>query len=285
LDQCPRYNKIDPYWGAVNAVIESARNVAAVGAVPQALTDCLCFGNPEKPEQMWEFTESVRGIAEACRAIGLPDYPGASLPIISGNVSLYNESSVCAIPPSPMISCLGNMPDVSRVVTKHFQKTGSELFLIGERLDECGGSVYYDLFNELGANVPKPDLTKISAEIQAVTTAIQQGLVLSAHDISDGGIAVALAEMSFKNQIGICVTLLGDLSETKKLFSETGGFILEIAKNKVAELKKIFARYQLVLIHIGQTTQQPQLQIQNCIDMPVDEAKKAWENGLREKLL
>ncbi|MCE3237793.1 MAG: purL [Gammaproteobacteria bacterium] len=285
LDQCPRYNKIDPYWGAVNAVVESARNVAAVGAVPQALTDCLCFGNPEKPDQMWDFTESVRGIADACRAIGLPEYPDASLPVISGNVSLYNESSAGAIPPSPMISCLGNMSDVGCAVTKHFQKVGSELFLIGERLDECGGSVYYDLFNELGANVPKPDLTKIAAEIRAVTTAIQQGLVLSAHDISDGGIAVALAEMSFKNQIGACVTIPGDLSQTKKLFSETGGFILEIAKNKVAELKKIFLRYHVSLINLGQTIQQPQLQIQNCINLSVHEAKTAWENGLREKLL
>ncbi len=113
LDQCPRYNKIDPYWGAVNAVVEAARNVTAVGALPQAATDCLCFGNPEKPEQMWDFTESVRGIADACEAIGLKEYPGAALPVISGNVSLYNESKAGAIPASPMISCLGNMPDVS----------------------------------------------------------------------------------------------------------------------------------------------------------------------------
>ena len=285
LDQCPRYNKIDPYWGAVNAVVESARNVAAVGAIPQAVTDCLCFGNPEKPEQLWDFTESVRGIADACRAIGLPDYPGASLPIISGNVSLYNESAAGAIPPSPMISCLGNMPDVRRAITNALQKTGSDLFLIGERLDECGGSVYYDVFNQLGAHVPKPDLTHIAAEIRAVATAIQQGLVLSAHDISEGGIAVALAEMSFKNQIGIEAAIPGDLEDRKKLFSQTGGFILEVEKNKVAELKKIFSRYKVILIHLGQTTQQPQLQLQNCIDIPIAHAKTAWENGLREKLV
>src|SRR3990167_1102539 len=110
LDQCPRYNKIDPYWGAVNAVVESARNVAAVGALPQALTDCLCFGNPEKPEQMWDFTESVRGIADACKAIGLKEFPDASLPVISGNVSFYNESKTGVISRSPMVSGWCNFP-------------------------------------------------------------------------------------------------------------------------------------------------------------------------------
>lgn len=285
LDQCPRYNKIDPYWGAVNAVVEAARNVAAVGAVPQAVTDCLCFGNPEKSEQMWDFTESVRGIADACKAIGLKEFPNVSLPIISGNVSLYNESKAGAIPASPMISCLGNMPDVRKVVTKNLQQVGSELFLIGERRNECGGSVYYDLFRELGANVPKPDLINIAAEIHAVVEVIQQGLVLSAHDISDGGLAVALAEMTFKNQIGAKIEIPGELVSAKKLFSETGGFILEIVPDKLAEVKNIFDRNRIPLIHLGQTIKQPDICIQKHIDLPINVAKKAWENGLREKLL
>ena len=285
LDQCPRYNKIDPYWGAVNAVVESARNVAAVGALPQAATDCLCFGNPEKPEQMWDFTESVRGIADACKAIGLKEYPGAPLPIISGNVSLYNESKSGAIPASPMISCLGNMPDVKKVTTKNLQRANTMLVLVGERKDECGGSVYYDLHGELGANVPKPDLTKIAAEIFAVTDAIQQGMILSAHDISEGGLAVALAEMSFKNQIGILIEIAGNLSAEKILFGETGGFVLEVEKDKLNTLKKIFNHYQVPLFEIGHTSKQPQLKMQGCIDLSVKDAKLAWENGLREKLL
>lgn len=285
LDQCPRYNKIDPYWGAVNAVVEAARNVAAVGALPQAATDCLCFGNPEKPEQMWDFTESVRGIGAACKAIGLKDYPDAALPIISGNVSLYNESKQGAIPASPMISVLGNMPDVRKAITKSLQRKDSVVMLVGERKDECGGSVYYDLHDELGANVPKPDLTKIAAEIFAVTDAIRQGLVLSAHDISDGGVAVALAEMTFKKCIGISVKIPGDLSTDKILFSETGGFILEVPKVHVPEIKKLFAHYQVSIFDIGFTTDRALLQMQGCIDFPVNEAKAAWENGLREKLL
>lgn len=285
LDQCPRYNKIDPYWGAVNAVVEAARNIAAVGALPQAATDCLCFGNPEKPEQMWDFTESVRGIADACLAIGLKEYPGASLPVISGNVSLYNESKSGAIPASPMISCLGNMPDVRKALTKNFQQPGSALVLIGERKNECGGSVYYDLQGELGANIPKPDLKQIGTEIVALNDAIQQSLILSAHDISDGGIAVALAEMSFKNNVGVSVDIQGQLPPQAMLFSETGGFILEVEKNKLNALKSVFTGYNIPFFEIGWTTSDPRLKMQKCIDLPVAEAKTAWENGLRDKLL
>jgi len=282
LDHNPRYNKIDPYWGAVNAVVESARNVAAVGAVPQAITDCLCFGNPEKPEQMWELTEAVRGIADACRAVGLKEFPENSLPVIAGNVSLYNESKQGAIPASPMISCLGSMPDATQAVSSHLQQVGSYLVLVGERKDECGGSVYYHLFDELGANVPKPDLTTVSREIHAVTDAIQQGLVLSAHDISEGGVATALAEMSFRNQIGFNIQVPGDLPEDKKLFSETGGFVLEVTKENLAKVQQLF---KIPIFVLGNTVSGSRLQMQNRIDLSVSEARTAWENGLREKLL
>ncbi|TAK76914.1 MAG: phosphoribosylformylglycinamidine synthase subunit PurL, partial [Gammaproteobacteria bacterium] len=180
LDHNPRYNQIDAYWGAVNAVCESVRNITAVGATPLAITDCLCFGNPEKPEQMGEFVESVRGIADACKAMTMKDHPEATLPIIAGNVSFYNESAQGAIPPSPMISCLGSMPDVSKALTYDLKQAGSTLFLIGERKDECGGSVYYQLQNELGHQLPKPDLSTFAREIHTLHAAIQQGLVLSA---------------------------------------------------------------------------------------------------------
>ncbi len=200
LDQTPRYNKIDAYWGAVNAVTESVRNVVAVGANPVSLSDCLCFGNPEKPAQMAEFVDSVRGIADACRAVTLVDHPAATLPVIAGNVSLYNESASGAIPPSPMISCLGVMPDAARALTYDLKRTDTLLIMVGARKDECGGSVYYQLHDQLGANVPKPDLAQFGAEVHAVSYLAQQELIVAAHDISDGGIAVALAEMSFKKQ-------------------------------------------------------------------------------------
>lgn len=284
LDQNPRYNKIDPYWGAVNAVVESARNVASVGATPQAITDCLCFGNPEHPERMWEFTESVRGIHDACLAIGLQEFPGAPLPVIAGNVSFYNETPNQTIPPSPMICCIGNLPNAKKSITGHFQKKGSHILLIGERKNECGGSIYYQLQNELGANLPKPDLKTLAVEIHALVDAIQQGLVLSAHDISDGGIAVALAEMSFQHQIGIEVHIPGDLSDEVKLFGESGGWILEVSAEKLYSISDFFRKKQVVFWHIGQTKEEPRLMMQNCVDLLVLQAKDRWRNGLREKL-
>jgi len=284
LDHNPRYNKISPYWGAVNAVVESARNVAAVGAVPQAITDCLCFGNPTKPEQMWAFTEAIRGIRDACSAIGLKGFPNASLPVIAGNVSLYNEANNIAIPPSPMVSCLGSMPDGHRAITPHLQQTDSMLILIGERKDECGGSVYYQLHGELGANLPQPELLTIASEIHALTDAIQQSLILSAHDISEGGIAATLAEMSFKHGIGVDVDIPGSIEPTKRLFGESGGFVLEVAKEKLIPLEKLFLTYQIPFGIIGKTTTKPILLINQIIHLSLTLAKEIWENGLREKL-
>ncbi len=285
LDQNPRYNKIDAYWGAVNAVVESVRNITAVGATPVAITDCLCFGNPEKPEQMREFVDSVRGISDACAAVHLKDHPQSTLPVIAGNVSLYNESVKGAIPPSPMISCLGTLPDIDFAITFDFKKSDSLLILIGERKDECGGSVYYQLHNELGSNVPKPDLSLFNREIHAVSSAIQHGLVNAAHDVSEGGVAVALAEMSFKNSLGVAVQINGELSADKLLFGETGGFILEIDKQHKAAFDKLVTQYQVPYMIIGHTTEQPVLQMNSVINLPVEEARQAWENGLRERLL
>ncbi|HAT1801609.1 TPA: phosphoribosylformylglycinamidine synthase subunit PurL [Legionella pneumophila] len=285
LDQNPRYNKIDAYWGAVNAVVESVRNITAVGATPVAITDCLCFGNPEKPEQMREFVDSVRGISDACAAVHLKDHPQSTLPVIAGNVSLYNESVKGVIPPSPMISCLGTLPDIDFAITFDFKKSDSLLILIGERKDECGGSVYYQLHNELGSNVPKPDLSLFNREIHAVSSAIQHGLVNAAHDVSEGGVAVALAEMSFKNSLGVAVQINGELSADKLLFGETGGFILEIDKQHKAAFDKLVTQYQVPYMVIGHTTEQPVLQMNSVINLPVEEARQAWENGLRERLL
>lgn len=285
LDQNPRFNMIDAYWGAVNAVAESVRNVVAVGATPVSLSDCLCFGNPEKPEHMADFVESVRGIVDACRAITLVEFPDATLPVIAGNVSLYNESTQGSIPPSPMIACLGTMPDVARAITYDFKRSDSILLMIGERKDECGGSAYYQLQGELGANVPKPDFAQLGSEVHAVSYLIQQGMVLAAHDISEGGVAVALAEMSFSNQIGVKVEIPGTIALSKRLFGETGGFILEIKRDKLADVKRICAEHQIQPLLIGETMKTPRLQMNGVLDVMIDEAHHVFLNGLRNKLL
>ena len=282
-DHNPRYGLIDPYWGGVNAVVESMRNVAAVGATPHALSDCLCFGNPEKPHQMWEFVEGVRGVADACHAITLKDNPDHATPIIAGNVSFYNESKNGPIPPSPIVSCLGRFKDVNKAVPAHFQNNNSVILLIGERKNELGGSVYYSLKNELGSNVPKPILEEVKNQIFALTDCIDDGLVLSCHDIADGGMASALAEMTFKNSIGCNVNIESDLSPDKILFSETGGFILETLPKNIDVIKSVFSNYGLDVFEIGSTGGQS-IEINNITDIYVSETKKAWTNGLREKL-
>ena len=282
-DHNPRYGLIDPYWGGINAVVEAMRNVAAVGATPHALSDCLCFGNPEKPHQMWEFVEGVRGVADACHTITLKDNPDHATPIIAGNVSFYNESKNGAIPPSPIVSCLGRIKDVNKTVPAHFQNSDSVILMVGDRKDELGGSVYYSLFNELGSNLPKPDLEEVKHQIFALTDCIDDGLVLSCHDIADGGVASALAEMTFGNSIGCNVKIESDLSPDKILFSETGGFILEILPKNINALKSVFSNYGLDVFEIGSTGGKS-IEINGIANISVSEAKDIWTNGLRKLL-
>ena len=282
-DHNPRYGLIDPYWGGVNAVVEAMRNVAAVGATPHAVTDCLCFGNPEKPHQMWEFVESVQGVADACHAITLKDNPDDATPIIAGNVSFYNESSNGAIPPSPIVSCLGRLKDVTKAVPMHFQTFDSILIMAGKRRDELGGSVFYSLHDELGANVPQPNLEEVKNQIFALTDCINEDLVLSCHDIADGGVASTLAEMTFGNGIGCDITINSDLPTYKILFSETGGFVLEVSPENADAVISNFSKYGSDVFQIG-TTGSNTIQINRVVDMVVSDAKKIWANGLREKL-
>ena len=282
-DHNPRYSMIDPYWGGVNAVVEAMRNVAAVGATPHAVTDCLCFGNPEKPSQMWEFVEGTRGVSDACNAITLKDNPEDPTPIIAGNVSFYNESKNGSIPPSPIVSCLGRLKNIEHVLPMHFQCSGSDILMIGERKNELGGSILYQLFEELGSNVPKPDLVEVRNQIYAITDCAEKGLVLSCHDISDGGAAISIAEMTFGNSIGCSIKISGHLKEHQVLFSETGGFVLETAKDKTRKVIQVFEAYGLKTFLIGETGGE-RIQLNNTIDIKILEARDRWEQGLRDKL-
>ena len=283
-DHNPRYSLISPYWGGVNAVVEAMRNIAAVGATPHALTDCLCFGNPEKPYQMWEFVDAVKGISDASNAITLKNNNSHPTPIIAGNVSFYNESKNGSIPPSPIVSCLGRINNVNKSLGMNFQSKNSFIYLIGERKDELGGSAYYNLYDELGANVPKPDLEKVKNQIYALTDCIDSELILSCHDISDGGISCAIAEMTFANSIGCKVEIGGELPAETKLFSETGGFIIEVSKKNVTSLVRQFKKYGIDIIQIGSTNGTNTVIINNYINQSIDNLRNAWENGLRDKL-
>ena len=282
-DHNPMYGSIDPYWAGVNAVVESMRNVAAVGATPHALTDCLCFGNPEKENQMWEFVESVRGISDACNAITLKENPNHPTPIIAGNVSFYNESKKGSIPPSPIVSCLGKLSDVKKAISMSFRFPDSNLILIGKRKSEMGGSAYYHMKNKNNINLPKPDFKEVRDQIYALTDCINEQLVLSCHDISDGGLAVALSEMAFANNIGCKVNIDENLRSDEILFSETGGFIMEIDNAKLETALESFSKYNIEFFNIGKTGGNS-LIINNLLNVDIEVAKKSWRNGLSNKL-
>jgi phosphoribosylformylglycinamidine synthase len=189
----PRYGKIDPMRAGELAVVEAVRNVAAVGARPAALTDCLNFGNPEDPAQFGEFVAAVGGIGRAAKELGLP--------FVTGNVSLYNQSAAgSAIPASPIVACVGTMDDVSRAVTQAFKRAGSPVYLLSggkHPFVSLGGSVIADVLHLRDAPLPHVDYAALRNELAALAAAFERGLVLAAHDVSDGGLVTALAEMAF----------------------------------------------------------------------------------------
>ena len=210
-------------------------------------------------------------------------HPDDATPIIAGNVSFYNESSNGAIPPSPIVSCLGRLKDVTKAVPMHFQTSDSILIMAGERRDELGGSVFYSLHDELGANVPQPNLEEVKNQIFALTDCINEGLVLSCHDIADGGVASTVVEMTFGNGIGCDITINSDLPTDKILFSETGGFVLEVSPENADAVLSNFSKYESDVFQVG-TTGSNTIQINRVVDMVISDAKKTWANGLREKL-
>mgnify|MGYP006290871201 CR=1 FL=1 len=289
VDSNPKYSRIDPYQGAVNAVAESMRNVAAVGAIPYGMTDCLNFGNPEKPEAFNEFVESVKGISEAAKKICLK---GTKEPVafVSGNVSFYNESvSGKSVDPSPVIACLGFMEDYSKAITQKIKKPNSRLFLAGERKDELGGSIYYEINNELGKNVPKIDFEKERSMIYGVIDSINDELLLSCHDISDGGLITSVSEMLVDSGCGAEINIsFSKLRFDKTLFSESSGFVFEVEEKDIDLVKKIFAKNHLELTELGKTNNSRNLSVNDndkqIIDIPIIDIEKAWKNGLKEAM-
>ncbi len=276
-DQNPRQNQIDAYQGAVNAVAEAYCNTIAVGAVPVALSDCLCYGNPEKPEQMRLFVDGCKGVADSSSTLGVP--------VIAGNVSLYNESGNGSIPPSPMIAIMGRLDDVDKAIGSHIPDESCELYLIGKRKRELGGSVYYDLNGVLGNTIPRPDLSELLAAGRAIRKCAGNHHIEACHDISEGGLATSLSEMLFTNEIGVSIDIPEDAQTIPFLYGESFGFLLAIKKEHTETCRTIFTEEGIPLIHIGETTPEiPEIRIGELIRVPVTEAKKQWSQGLRRRL-
>jgi phosphoribosylformylglycinamidine synthase len=268
-----RYCYLDPYAGAQIAFLEAARNVACAGGKPAAITDCLNFGNPEKPEVFWTFHEAVRGLSDACKAFGVP--------VISGNVSFYNESFGKAIYPTPVVGLVGVLEDASKRVTMAFKDAGDVVVLLGETDAELGGSEYLKVVHGMVAGRPPAvDLAGEKAVHTALLEAIGEGLVRSAHDCSEGGVAVALAECCIVSGLGATVTLDDDLAPVDSLFSETQGRVVVTCAEADAErLLAVFSHYDVPWSVIGEVGGD-RLDVAGTVDLPVEALRAAWEPTL-----
>ncbi len=226
----PWFTSLDPYNGGRSAVDEVCRNIAAVGGSPHALTDCLNFGNPEKPERLWEFKEAVRGIGDMARAL--------ELAVPSGNVSFYNESSKGGAMPTPTILGVGIVEDIRKCVTTDLKTEGNPVYVVGRTDEEMGGSILYRRYGGLGGKVPEVDPSMLASNMKIVKEGIDKGIIRSCHDCSDGGLVIALAEMCIGGDLGF----EGDLSyipgadPVVKMFSESNSrFIVEVDASKERE--------------------------------------------------
>ncbi|MBG9980005.1 phosphoribosylformylglycinamidine synthase subunit PurL [Facklamia sp. DSM 111018] len=270
-DYNSRYIYLNPEIGGQMAVAEAARNIVASGGKPLAITDCLNFGNPEKPEVFYELDKSADGIAEACRQLDTP--------VISGNVSLYNESNGQAIYPSPMIGMVGLISDVKQTVTQKFKQAGDVIYLIGETTDAFNGT---ELQKMLLGKIEGPlfdfDLESEVKNQKTVSNAISKGLLASAHDLSEGGLAVAIAESVFGTELGAEVEL--DLT-ADKLFAENGSrFIVSVEASKQDEFEKEFGKN---FKRIGKVVSEDRLRIKaqdQEIQASRSELQEIWEEAI-----
>ncbi len=291
LDGNGRYCAANPREGAKLIVSEAARNVVCVGARPLAITNCLNFASPERPEVMWSFSEVIDGMAEACRAFNTP--------VVSGNVSFYNETEGRGILPTPVIGMIGLVEDVRRVVQPGFKQSGDQIALLGTSADDLSLSEYAAIINgastaDMIANgaVPHLDLAVERAVQAACLAAAEAGLLASAHDCSDGGLAVALAECCFsslnRESTGAKISLPASLSTTVTLFSESPSrIIISFAESARAEIASIAQRENCALTMIGEvggSKLQIEVGDENVVTADLAELENVWRSSLPKKL-
>ncbi len=282
----PRLGDIDPYAMAAHAIDEAVRNVVAVGADPSriALLDNFCWGNTQRPEQLGSLVRA----AEACRDLAL----AFAMPFISGKDSLNNEFNAkgkhIIIPPTLLISAMGQVPDVRKCVTMDLKEPGNALYLIGVTKAEMGGSHFHLVTGQTGGSISPVDVALAPTLFAKLHTAITTGLVRSCHDLSEGGLAVALAEMAFAGGVGADVTNLagtGSLPDAVLLFAESPTrWVVEVTLKNVAALEQQFAGVPFT--KLGQTTKEPRLRIAGASNewavwLPLPQLKDAWQKPLR----
>ncbi|RJQ31761.1 MAG: phosphoribosylformylglycinamidine synthase subunit PurL [Actinobacteria bacterium] len=273
-----RHCYLDPYEGTKEAVAEAARNIVCCGGKPLAVTDCLNFGNPEKPHIFWQFSQSIEGMIEACKALDTP--------VVSGNVSFYNESFGEAIYPTPTIGMVGIIEDIKHITSIAF-KEGDAIILLGETKAELGGSQYLKVIhNKISGKPPAVDLEKEKSLQEAVLAAIKQGLVSSAHDSSDGGLAIALAKCCIAGGVGAWISLeYNNLSFAQALFSESNSRVIISCKaDNAQKIQALCENNKITCQNIGQATGQS-LSINNTINLPLGKLRDVYEKSLEKQIV
>ncbi|UDY23161.1 phosphoribosylformylglycinamidine synthase subunit PurL [Nocardioides sp. Kera G14] len=268
-----RFAKLDPYRGAQLALAESYRNVATVGATPLAISDCLNFGSPEDPDVMWQFAEACRGLKDACLALGVP--------VTGGNVSLYNQTGDVAILPTPVVATLGRIDDVTRRIPSAFVAEGERIFVLGETREELSGSEWaHVVHGHLGGLPPRVDLAAEQRNASLLRDA--RDLITSAHDLSDGGLAQALAEASFGRGVGAEIGVFED--PFLALFSESAGRIMVTTHLHDGEaFLRAASAAGVAVTEIGITAGET-LTLEGQFEIPVAELKQAWQATLPQAL-
>ncbi len=291
-DGNPLLGLADPWTAGASAVLEACRNVACVGGRPAAVTDCLNFGNPEIPESFWEFTESVRGVGDACRGVGCYALPGPALPVISGNVSFYNQSSTGrSVAPSPIVGCVAIVDDYTKCRSQRFSSAGDRILLIGQRTAEMAGSIFLDAgFSAGRPAVPGLDFDAARSEIRGVIDMVSEGLVTAAHDISDGGLAVCLSEMAMGLEAsrvrGASIRLPeSERTDREFLFNESGGFIVTVKAHRIAEAVAILDKAGADWWDMGEVTDEATILVERAdgstiADLDVVQMTSAWQKAL-----
>lgn len=276
-----RFCYLDPYMGGIHAVAESARNLACVGAEPLAITDCLNFGNPENPEIMWQFMKSVEGIAEASRFLRIP--------IVSGNVSFYNETGDKAVDPSPVIGMVGIVEEIDKRMDSGFNEEGAKIFCMGKTKGEIGGSLYLKvMYNEKRGKVPRVNLDNEKKLGECLRSLIKKRIISSAHDVSEGGLAVALIESSFRYpelQYGFSVSLPWKGRPDFLLFGEEPGrVVVSVNISKLSAFKSECKKWKIPVYYLGEVSK-GKLEVKDAFYFPFEELFHRWNTLLEKEIV
>jgi len=273
-----RYTRLDPYAGAQLALVEAARNVAATGATPVAVTDCLNFGSPEDPAVMWQFAEAVRGLADGCQALGLP--------VTGGNVSFYNSTADVAINPTPVVGVLGVLDDVARRTPMASTTPGEVLLLLGSTATELGGSEWaWVTHRHLGGLPPRVDLERERVLAEVLVSGSRDGMLSAAHDLSDGGLAQALAETCLAGRCGARVVLPPGSDVFVALWSESAGrALVTVPRSEERRFTEMCDVRDLPCARIGvvdgREAEGAELDVQGAFTVGLTELREAWEGTL-----